>query len=64
LEKTLYEEIISDANPQNHLHIVSFIRLNSGLKVHQIILAIRKRDLGGLGKVEFSNIWYKKNNVK
>ena len=55
-EKRLYEKSMSNMNPQNHLHVVSFIGLNSGLKVHQIILAIRKRDLGGLGKVEFGNI--------
>ena len=55
-DKRLYEKIISNTNSQNHLRIVPFVGLNSGLKVHQIILAIRKRDLGGLGKVEFSNI--------
>ena len=47
-------------SPQDHLHVVSFIRLNSALKVHQIILAIRKSNLSCLGKVKFSYICQKK----
>jgi hypothetical protein len=46
-------------SPQDHLHVVSFIRLNSGLKVHQIILAILKSNLSCLKKVKLNNICQK-----
>jgi len=57
----LHEEIMSFSSG-THLHVVSFVRLNRGLKVHQIILAIWKSNLGCLGKVKFSDICPK--NVK
>jgi len=62
LRDELHEEIMSFSSG-THLHVVSFVRLNSGLKVHQIILAIWKSNLGCLGKVKFSDICQKKCKV-